>query len=149
MSFRIGRKHAVHSYPEPAKAGPPGPPGPGGGVQIIRYQVGPGPGTFTSATLMPVGAIVLGSSFDNNPADDTANLPFAADNTATIGTTGDATLCQDTPDNTPDVAGNYENFLNKLLTVGNIGTGAIVTVIAGSANAGIAHVTVEYAVPQP
>lgn len=149
MSFRVGRKHAVHSYPEAVKAGPPGPPGPGGGVQIIRYQVGPGPGTYDSVTLLPLGSVVLSASFDNDPADDPTNVLFAADTNATVGTSADATLFQDATANTPDTAGNYQTFLDKPISVANIGIGVVRTVVTGSASAGIAHVTIEYGTPQP
>lgn len=145
--FRIGRKHAAHSYPESPFAGG----GPASsGVQCIRYQVGPGPGTYDSVTALPPGAVVLASSFDNDVADNPSNVLFAANTDATIGTNVSPTLFQDATENTPDTAGNYENLLNTLITPGNVGTGKVHTVITGTASGGIAHVTVQYVVnPNP
>jgi len=150
MGFRIGRKHAVHTYPEP-RSGPPGPPGPPlpGGVQVIRYRVGPAAGVYDSVTPIPLSAVVLRASFDNDTNDDPANIPFAANTTATIGTTAAPTLFQDATENTPDTAGNYQTLLNTLITPGNQGTGKVRTVLT-VAGSGSAAVTIEYVVtPQP
>lgn len=117
-------------------------------MQVIRYQVGPGPGTYDSVTALPSGAVVVASSFDNDPADDASNVLFVPGTTATVGTPTSATLFQDATENAPDSEGNYENLLNLPITPAT--AGVVRTVIVSPGETGVAHVMVVYiAVPQP
>ena len=107
----------------------------GGGADVLLIRFALGTATASSATSIPLGAIVLDASLD-------VTTPYSGGATISLGQAGSVTEFQLTTDNNPQANGLYEVVQDTVAASLN----PVLATVGGAPAAGAATVLVKYVV---